>query len=132
MKKLLMSSVIMIVFSIATVVTQVSCQKTAVAQSGGGTVTATPLDLMVFAQGNSIYTAKTDGANKTLIPITMPTGLSMGGDVRLTADGAYVIFTVDNSSVAGVYIYKCSVSGGTPTKIVDNATTKGYSLGSVN
>lgn len=71
------------------------------------------------------WTANYDGTNQVKIPITLPSGLTIGGNgARLTPDGQYLIFAVNGANTN--YIYKCKLDGSGITKIVDNSTTDWY------
>lgn len=74
---------------------------------GGGTLYST-----------EVWTASIDGSNQKKIPITVPSGLTMG-DVRLTPDGKTVIYSLSDAVNRLSKIYSCSIDGSNVKKIVD-------------
>lgn len=130
MKKLLLGSIVLTTFSIAIIIFQMSCQKTAEAQTST-TTGLTQLNLILFSKhpnsgsGNELWTANLDGTNQKKIPITLPTGQEVQ-EAKLTPDGKKVVFVASyvSGSVAnkGAYIYTCSLDGSNLVKILDNPT----------
>lgn len=141
MKKLLLGSIALTTFSIAIIIFQLSCKKTADAQTS--TTGLTQLNLILFTKHitssstttTELWTANLDGSNQKKIPITLPAGQELQ-EARLTPDGKKVIFDASyvSGSIAnkGAYVYSCNIDGTNLTKIVDNTslqTTEFFLLG---
>jgi hypothetical protein len=137
MKKLLLSTIVLLAFSVSIILFQLSCKKSADA--------ATPItsaavqqqnkiiyvkNIPIVAAGTSglyqgqIYSANYDGTNQQQINITLPTGLyiSYTPNVVLSPDQKTIFFSVsDINNVIGIY---SSSIDGTNTKpvIAPNST----------
>jgi hypothetical protein len=129
MKKLLMSSVVLIAFSLAIIVFQMSCKKDADAQTAqGGIAQQNILLIQKSNNGGSgeLWTSNYDGSNQKRIPITLQTGQTMGNDQQaLSPDGKMVFFTIEERRlIAGVStkfatVYSCNIDGSNYKQIID-------------
>lgn len=113
MKKLLLSSIILLLFSCSILIFQVSCQK----EANVGNNSLTLESKLVYIKLNTltdvyeIYTCNLDGTGNTKVPITVPSEMRMNGDVTITKDGSKLIFelrNIDSSIHDGGSIYTCN------------------------
>ena len=135
MKKILMGSMVLTALSLSIIAFQVSCSKTANAQTGGttgltqlGKIVYSSYDSSGAAFGYKIWIANYDGTNTTQVKVSLPSGstfYSMGiPDVKLSPDGKALFISSDNN------LYSVSVAGGVLTNIPIVANT--FKLQSVN
>ena len=125
MKKILMGSIVLTALSMSIIAFQLSCSKTANAQTG--TTSLTQLNLVLYSKvasgspGETFWTCNLDGSNQKQIPIVVPTGLSISGQARLTPDGKTIVLEMIDfaSGYDHVYLYSCSIDGTNLKKIVD-------------
>ena len=133
-----MGSAVLTALSLSIIAFQLSCSKTADAQTGGttgiiqlGKIVYTDFDSSSNNSSSKIWIANYDGSNPTRITISLPNGDVVaptdGGSslsARLSPDGKTLFFT----SYAG-YIYSCGIDGSNLKRI----TTPLYStIQSVN
>jgi hypothetical protein len=162
MKKLLLSSVVLLMFSVSMFLFQVSCKKDAVAETA--TVTSyQPLGIILFEKSSrttsatgsqtwayQFFTANYDGSNQHQIPVTIPAGVSYyGNNAHLSPDGkkifiyAYEVVSQNlttNDIHYKDHIYSCNLDGtGFADLIADDISTKNgissqspYSISSVD
>jgi len=139
MKKLLIGSIVLTLFSIAVLFVQYSCGKVVIAQSP---VSSQALNLSLLSKdiemavgskpdslGNVVpivrfateyYIIHNDGTNATKINIIMPAGEYPFGGARLTADGAKLIFPA-LSLTGQAAVYSINVNGTGVTKLIDGS-----------
>lgn len=104
MKKLLYSSVVMLLFSFSIILFQVSCQKEATADTNG--ISATQINKVIFSiipqiyNGMKLWTPEIwlcnyDGTGATKVNIVLPNGIGMFGmepQFKLSPDGQKIFF----------------------------------------
>jgi Tol biopolymer transport system component len=127
MKKLLMGSISLCLFSLAMILFQMSCKKDVVAQASSA---STQINKIVYYKYSAstdavqIYTAKYDGTAKTLVNISLPTGIEFDEDYvpKLSPDGTKVFFTTlhrgASSNVRDIYV--ANIDGTNLTKIIES------------
>ncbi len=126
MKKLLLSSIILFLFSASIMMFQVSCQKDANAKINE----LTQQNKIVYTKTDnvgkvSIWLANTDGTNKTKVPITLPVGYVIRNTATITPDGSKILFPVEAPGGGAIdidYIYSCSTDGSNLQQIVGDGT----------
>lgn len=113
MKKLLLSSITLLLFACSILIFQVSCQKETIAQTNTG---STPKNKIIFVKiqrgvselPNEIWTANIDGTEQQKINISIPTGKTIDPDnVEITNDGSKIILELwDNiaNSTSDIYM----------------------------
>jgi hypothetical protein len=124
MKKLLMGSVVLFLFSASIMMFEISCKKDALADAPAVVVTATPTTVfqegkvLSFAYNNSIgfVISNYDGSNSQNISIKLPSGLFLGYHfLTISPDHKTIFFDVVNSqqvlTVTSTYTYSCSIDG---------------------
>ena len=132
MKKLLMASIILLLFSFSLLIFQTSCSKTSTAQSNN---VVAQLNKIVYIKNVTstsfeIWTANYDGSNQTQIPLTLPVGVGYDGNVvtsslTVSPDGQTLFFTCTNPAGLGTSeIYTLPIVGGTPTLVVTGQVGK--------
>jgi hypothetical protein len=128
MKQILKSSMVLLVFSAAMLIFQMSCKKDA--QATTSTSTTTQLNKIIYTRRFAgsyaeMWTANYDGTNQAKINIAMPTGFVVGDNARLSPDGQTIIFEGYDSTNYITHIYSCNVNGSNVHKIIDGSTTSG-------
>ncbi len=80
MKKILLSTIVMIAFSLSIILFQISCKTTVEAQNNSNSLTQQ--NILLFTKESlsrpyiaEIWTASYDGSNQKKVPITIPLGL---------------------------------------------------------
>lgn len=133
MKKILLSTIVLLSFSLSILLFQISCKKEAKAESP---VTNTGLNILVFqknAGGKSeIWTANYDGSNQKKVNIQLPTGVTLDGSTTiLSPDGKTIFFHttgIPNANLDGIDIYSCSIDGSNVKKVISHGDTYDVSL----
>lgn len=122
MKKLLYSSVVLIVFSLSIILFQISCQEEAFAK---GVATQNKFLYTVFTSDmGQFWIMNINGTNPTPIPINLPDGLKPTGSGKLTPDGNTLIFSAYKSTTPNEkYIYSVSINGTNLKKLLDKTIT---------
>ncbi|MBL0079776.1 MAG: hypothetical protein IPP53_11895 [Bacteroidetes bacterium] len=134
MKKLFLSSIVLLLFSISNMLFQVSCQKEANANPNN----ITQLNKIVYIkeidgspERSELWISDIDGNNQTKIPVTFPFEPSFLS-ISLTTDGSKVIFSIESDLSENGYIYSCKTDGSNLTKLVENTATEKALYYSVN
>jgi Tol biopolymer transport system component len=124
MKKLLMGSVALCLFSVSITLFTISCQKQASAQTSTGVSQQNKLIFKkVIGTTAEIWTANYDGTSSAKINIILPAGVVFSDDMNpvISPNGQKIFFTA-GTSFAGD-IYSCNVDGSSVSKIVDKGGT---------
>lgn len=121
-----MGSVILSFFAIAIVLFQLSCQKTAVAQTNTGS-TVSQLNKIIYirrptSRSSEVWTANYDGTSQTKISIVLPGALIVSG-ARLSPDCQSIFLLASDSVTFMSHIYSCKINGTNVQKVVDGSTT---------
>lgn len=123
MKKLLMGSVALTLFSISMLIFQMSCKKEANAQTT--TTGLTQLNLILYKKvsvvggmntDKSLWTCSVDGTNHKKVNISVAAGQFIG-EADLTPDGKKIILVIGNESTGESKLYSCLVDGSNLTQI---------------
>lgn len=128
MKKLLLSSLVLLLFSLSILIFQISCQKDANAKINN----TTGLDKIVFVKTTTarkieIWTANIDGTNQQQVNVSLPAGKEIQfNDVDITSDGSKVIFGVTDSLISANDIYTCNIDGTNLVRIIGNTTPEEF------
>jgi len=126
MKKLLFSSVVLLLFSFSIILFQVSCQKEATADSNG--ISTTQLNKIIFEKITfpiiEIWMCNYDGTGAAKLNIILPSGVSFseGYNPVMSPDGKKIFFTAGTGSQTPGDLYSCNSDGTGVTKIVDRGT----------
>jgi hypothetical protein len=116
MKKLLLSSIVLFLFSASIILFQISCKKEVIGQ-----VTSPQLNKIIYIKSSTLYTANYDGSGATIIPISLNnTNLVIDDLSAISPDRKTVFFSVYNKT-GGNALYKCNIDGSAVQKIVDGA-----------
>ncbi|TAE37624.1 MAG: hypothetical protein EAY66_05385 [Sphingobacteriales bacterium] len=139
MKKILLSSIILFLFSVSIVLFQISCKKEAVAEvvvSGTG---GSNLGLILFKKiikisvdvsETELWTSSYDGTNRKKIPVVTPNDIPAGTYLdlaQLSPDGKTVFITYSKYQV-GSFIYSCALDGSNLKKIIGSDKLGEFSL----
>ena len=152
MKKVLLGSAVITALSFSIIAFQLSCIKTANAQTGG-TSGIVQLNKIVYTiqdsinQGYSycIFIANYDGSSSAKVNINLPSGVKLytlslnGGMVnyttsqltKLSPDGKTLFFRAFNTNLNTAGIYSCYIDGSNVKKVLDSSTNEPL-LSSVN
>jgi len=126
MKKLLLSSIVLLLFSFSILLFQVSCQKEANANTNNTTTTQNKILFVKSQTGQprEIWTANIDGTNQQKVNITIPSGKTIDDEtVEITADGSKIVLVLWNNATPSTGdIYTCNIDGSDLTKIIGNTT----------
>ncbi len=133
MKRILMGSLVLVIFSLAVAIFQMSCRKSAMAQTTTTTGLA-QLNLILYTIISNPHTANPtvelwlsnlDGSSPHSIPLTLPAGLSFDGSSRLSPDGKTIVLELKDSATPNpdFYIYTCAIDGSNFKKVVDGSPT---------
>ncbi len=122
MKKLLVSSAVLCIFSISILIFQASCTKEALAQS-----TSADKNIILYTMGlksgqPDLWLANRDGSNKRKITLTVPAGSSFLGEAAISPDGM-IIYLVSRPTSVGWQdeIWQSTITGAQATKLLDNS-----------
>jgi Tol biopolymer transport system component len=133
MKKLIMGSAILSFFAIAIVLFQISCQKTATAQTTTGTINQLNKVLVTkftFPIAPEIWTVNYDGTGATKVNIVLPAGIVFSDNLNplMSPNGQKIFFEAGLPYQAGAVtaikndLYSCNADGSSVTKIMDKGT----------
>ena len=136
MRKLFLSSIVLLIFSLSLFVFQVSCQKSSFGNTNNSNSNGKICYIKDFSSGvNEVWTCNLDGTNNVKIPITPPSGYEIGYP-HLSPDGTSVIVILYQTIGNGSKIVSYDTNGSFLRTIVDNDSTSvgfdGYYFGSVN
>lgn len=135
MKRILLGTIILLAFNAAIVITQMSCNKEAVAQIANPNSLA-QLDKILYlktvnandpaAVRGEIWTCDLDGNNKTRLNVVVPDGYRVV-TARLSPDGKKIVFAVQIRLTVSqeCAIYTCNIDGTTLLKIAEGNLTDG-------
>ena len=134
MKKILLSSAALALFSISMLIFQISCKKDAIAQTGGLTQQNIIFYVKNFSPADTFeyWLANLDGANQHKVNITLGANVVLRGEARLSPDGTKIIFTAQDSSTGIDAVYSVAIAGGAATKIIDGVANARIYLNGVN
>lgn len=118
MKKLLLSSIILFLFSASILLFQISCQKEANAK-----VNNTDANKIVFSKNNGsgageIWIANFDGSNQQRVDVSLPTN-TVAVSLSVSRDGSKIFFSTESDDYIKEGIYTCNIDGSNLTKIIN-------------
>ena len=126
MKKLLLSSIVLFIFSLSILIFQISCKKSAKADQPQETTSAIAGKILYMVDNGSnnasFWTANYDGTDKQKLNITLPSGYNYVYHFRISPDGKKIIIGFDPSD-----IYSCNIDGSDMKKVIDGSTA-GFDL----
>jgi hypothetical protein len=111
MKKLLYSSIVLTIFSLSSILFQISCQEESIAGNNQTQAQTKFLYSKASAGVWEYWTANIDGSNHQIVPIVLPNSEKIGGYGKITSDGQSIIFNARNSTNTKAFIYSISVNG---------------------
>ena len=131
MKKMLLGSIALLLFSTSLLIVQISCSKTN-AQTSSNAVTQ--LNKIIFykqiSTGKEIWIANYDGSGATQIPVALPPNVNWdlivtSSSLSISPDGQKIFFTVSTTGSSPTSeIYSCDISGGNVTLIATGGVGK--------
>jgi len=124
MKKLLLSSIILLLFSCSMLLFQISCQKQANArtnETGSNKIVYSKYDGTSVGE---IWTANIDGTNQQKVNVTLPSN-TIAISTSVSKDGSKIIFATESNDSTKEGIYTCNIDGTNLTKVI-NAPSSGW------
>ncbi|MBC8988408.1 hypothetical protein H9X96_21875 [Pedobacter sp. N36a] len=140
MKKILLSTIVLLSFSLSILLFQISCKKEVKAESP---VTSTTLNILVFTKSfpsvngskKEIWTANFDGSNQKKVNLQLPSGIELEGvPPILSPDGRTIFFHVFGTPIGnldGSDIYSCNFDGSNVKMVISHGGTYDVTLGDV-
>jgi hypothetical protein len=135
MRKLLLSSITLFLFSASIFVFQVSCQKDAVAENNQTQSEGKILFIKEHENGNinkdEIWVSNLDGSSLMKVPINLSENQILGGDAKVSKEKSKIIFNVlinDGSTDESYALYSCNLDGTNLTKIIEGSSRNGEYL----
>jgi hypothetical protein len=117
MKKLLMGTIILFLFSISIVIVQTSCSKSEAQTGQPNQNSLNQLNKILYVNFNGeVWTSNYDGTNATQVIIALPINVNLElstprFSVKLSPDGQKIFFSGSNSATNESGIYSCDISG---------------------
>jgi hypothetical protein len=121
MRKLLLSSLTLLIFCSSILIFQASCKKEAAAQNTetGLTQLKKVLWTRLVATGVEIWMANYDGTNANQVNVIMPTGFTIRHGARLSPDGQKLFFVAQDITGTEFYIFSSNVNGSNAVQIAN-------------
>ena len=119
-----MSSAVLTALSLSIIAFEMSCSKSANAQTSGNGLTQLNKIVYTVNVNNSnqqIWIANYDGSNPKQVPI--PSNLIVNGGIKLSPDGKTIFFSPivsNNGAPVSAGIYSCGIDGSNLTKVVSS------------
>lgn len=137
MKKLLLGTIVLLLFAVSLLLVQISCSKTGAQVNATKTVGNNQLNKIIFTKDNDnggceIWLCDYDGSNQQQIPVTLPEHFyidnnSNANAVRLSPDGQTVFFVGNYTNITpGTQssIYACTIDGKNMRLVVQGGSKK--------
>lgn len=127
MKKILLSSIVLLIFALSITIFQISCQKDADAETPSSQ-SFTPIEKVTYIKNHEMWICNYDGTNNTRVNLSLPSGVILDeNDFFLSPDGEKIFFNAGPADSYGTLpkyteIYSCNNDGSNVTKIVSNDT----------
>ena len=137
MKRIILTSAVLLLFALSISIFQISCEQDAIADTDAN-IGLIQLNKIIYTKHSrepesyEIWIANYDGTSNTKVNIMLPSGvfLGLGDDVRLSPDGKKIFFTAGPPVYFNGFtfaetgdLYSCNVDGSNVTKIVDRGGT---------
>jgi Tol biopolymer transport system component len=129
MKKLLLNSIILFLFSTSVLMFQVSCNKDAIAETNNTT------DKIIFVKtinnnsdkrASEVWTANIDGTNQQKVNIIIPKEFEINGNINISKDGTKIILVLYEQRTQSMDIYTCNIDGSNLKKVVGDSVYKTF------
>lgn len=122
MKKVLLSTVVLFLFSLSITTFQISCSKGVEAQTNTSFTPKGKFIYLTSVSGSSyeIWTSNYDGTGKTRINVTIPAGHEVD-ELEMSVDGTKIFYDLYQLSSGRGFIYSSNVDGTNMTKIIDGS-----------
>jgi hypothetical protein len=130
MKKLLMTSAVLFLFSASIMMFQISCSKTA--NAGNTSINNTASKIVYLTKQGKIGIKNADGTGTTsIITPILPSGFALktDGDTDIDSDGTHIFFVVNSSTSSGTFLgrklFRCDLSGNNVLQVVSDNDVEG-------
>ena len=122
MKKILLSSLSLIILACSITLFQMSCQKEANADTADS-FNVNQQNKIVYTKRvqenpREIWIANYDGSNQVKINITLPNGYDISGEVKISPDNKTLFFIADGDGCT-YSLFKCNIDGSNLAKVID-------------
>ena len=124
MKKLIMASAALFLFSTSIMIFQISCSKTA--SAGTSINNGTASKIVFYTKQGMIGIKNADGTGTTsIISPTLPSGFTLksDGDTDINSDGTQIFFVANSST--GRKLFRCDLSGNNVLQVVSDNDVEG-------
>jgi hypothetical protein len=124
MKKLIMASAALFLFSTSIMIFQISCSKTA--SAGTSIINGTASKIVFYTKQGMIGIKNADGTGITsIISPTLPSGFTLksDGDTDINSDGTHIFFVANSST--GRKLFRCDLSGNNVLQVVSDNDVEG-------
>jgi len=127
MKRILLATVVLLLFSFSAIIVQTSCENDADAAPNEEEVTTQLNKIIYLRQLNAqtdyaveMWSVNYDGTGLTKLNILLPTGFEIHaeGGVRVSPDGKKIFFSAFRNQTHS--IFSCHIDGSNVTKIIDD------------
>ena len=128
MKKLILGSISLFLFSLSVILIQISCSKTVAQQNNNSNQVGKIVFGKYIPGGYEIWIANYDGTNAAPIPITLPPGVQFNLDVdskgvKVSPDGQKLFF-IAGQIINNYYqysVYSCNIDGSNVQQIIPDS-----------
>lgn len=128
MKKLILGSISLFLFSLSIILIQISCSKTVAQQNNNSNQVGKIVFGKYIPGGYEIWIANYDGTNAAPIPITLPPGVQFNLDVdskgvKVSPDGQKLFF-IAGQIINNYYqysVYSCNIDGSNVQQIIPDS-----------
>lgn len=128
MKNILLSSIVLLIFSFGITLFQVSCVKTAHADSNDDDDCEIKRSAFLYIKrsevGTELWTIDQDGNNNKKINIALPSGYTLeeSSISEITLDGRKIVFVVRNLNAFTTAIFSCNIDGTNVKRLTPDAS----------
>jgi hypothetical protein len=133
MKKVLLSSLALFLFSASIFMFQLSCSKDANAGGSGGAGSTSLASKILYKirNQNTICIKNADGSgNTTFVNVQMPSGYSIkdSDESSIQSDGSFIYFNARNTSNTSswdFFVFRCDMNGNNVKQLTTETSTSG-------
>ena len=117
MKKIVLSSLALFLFSASIFMFQLSCSKDANAGGSGGAGSTSLASKILYKirNQNTICIKNADGSGSaTFINVQIPSGFKFddSDENSIQSDGSFIYFTLSNTTMSEYFVFRCDMTGG--------------------
>ncbi len=132
MKKLLLSSAILLMASLSILIFQISCSKSVDAQNSNRPLNQ--IGKIIYVKNNEIWTANYDGTQQNRVPVSLPPNVTFAfaavpqSTMSISPDGQKVFFSAYSGTGVDkiLQLYSVNIDGTGLNLIFDNGPVRGF------